>query len=98
MRLHWTPRARADIADIFDWIARDNPPAAALVIACIRERAELLAEYPKIGRETNVADLHVLPVVRYPYLVYHRIADEEIVIVHIRHSARDTPKPGEIGS
>jgi plasmid stabilization system protein ParE len=29
-----------------------------------------------------------LPVLRYPYLIYYRVAEDELLILHIRHTSR----------
>ena len=91
MKLRWTPRARHDLDAIHDWIVARNPAAATAVIARIRYGAQLLADYPGTGRPTSVAGLLVLPIVRYPYLVYHMIEDDTVVIAHVRHSSRAAP-------
>lgn len=98
MTLLWTPRSRSDLATIYDWIVQRNRRAAIAVVSCIRERAEMLEQFPGIGRPTEVAGLRVLPVVRYPYLVYHRVAEDEVTIVHVRHSSRAVPKADEFGN
>lgn len=96
MRLRWTPRARSVIDAIHDYISKHNPRAATALIDRIRQSAALLANYPRMGRETDIASVQVLPVVRYPYLLYHRVDDDELVIVHVRYGARDAPQPGAL--
>ena len=71
MKLRYSPRARADIADIHEYIAGHNKSAAAAVAQQIRSTSELLARYPGLGRETDISGVRVFPVARYPYLVYH---------------------------
>jgi plasmid stabilization system protein ParE len=58
--------------------------------------ARLLAEYPGIGRQTDVPDVRVLPVARYPYLVYYTLVGNELVVVHVRHGARAAPSPANL--
>jgi len=91
--LRYSPRARRDIDGIHDWIAKDRPRAATAVVAAIRKTAALLADYPRVGRETDIPGVRMLPVGRYPYLVYYKIADGDVVVVHVRHGARNRPKP-----
>jgi plasmid stabilization system protein ParE len=40
--------------------------------------------------------VRVLPVGRYPYLVFYTLRDDEIVILHIRHGARAPIDPSEL--
>ncbi|MGQ0672871.1 MAG: type II toxin-antitoxin system RelE/ParE family toxin [Hyphomicrobium sp.] len=50
MRLSWSPRARSDIEAIYDWIAPHDRRAALRVVREIRRTAELLQQFPGIGR------------------------------------------------
>jgi plasmid stabilization system protein ParE len=38
----------------------------------------------------------VFPVARYPYLVYHRVHEDNVIIIHVRDGRRDTPKLDEL--
>ena len=89
MRLRHAPRARADIAEIYQYIAQHSPRAATAVSAQIRATGRLLAEYPGLGRETDIAGVRVFPTARYPYLVYYSIRGGDLTIVHVRHARRD---------
>jgi toxin ParE1/3/4 len=96
VKLQYAPRALADIADIYDYIARHDTGAATAVVRQIRLTSGLLAEHPGLGRETDIPGVRVLPTARYPYLVYHRVREGELIIIHIRDGRRDTPKMGEL--
>ncbi|WP_442895528.1 type II toxin-antitoxin system RelE/ParE family toxin [Bradyrhizobium sp. AZCC 1719] len=91
MRLRYTPRARADIAEIYQHIAQYSPRAATAVIAQIRATSRLLSEYPGLGRETDISGVQVFSTAHYPYLVYHSVRGGDLVIVHVRHARRDAP-------
>jgi plasmid stabilization system protein ParE len=53
--------------------AARNPAAARSVEDKIRETVRLLSEHPKIGRALDQRPtVRVMPVVRYPYLVFLR--------------------------
>jgi plasmid stabilization system protein ParE len=43
MRITFDPAAQADLADIFEWISKDNKAAAYQMISRIRARIALLA-------------------------------------------------------
>jgi hypothetical protein len=58
------------------------------VCMAIGTSLDLLEQFPHSGRATYIADVRVLPVATYPYLVYHTVTDAEVIIVHIRHAAR----------
>ncbi len=91
MRLRYAPRASSDIAEIHTHIAQFNPRAATAVVRRIRTTCSHLARYPGIGRPTDIQDIRVLPVGRYPYLVYHTALVGNLIIVHVRHGARAVP-------
>ena len=46
-RLNWTQEAETWLRDIYEYIAQDNPVAAARVVEGIYERAQVLARFPK---------------------------------------------------
>jgi toxin ParE1/3/4 len=91
VRLRYAPRARTDIAEIYQYIAQHSPRAATAVSAQIRATSRLLAEYPGLGRETDISGVRVFPTAHYPYLVYHSVRGDDLVIVHVRHARRDAP-------
>ena len=92
MRLRYAPRARTDIAEIYQHIAQYSPRAATAVTAQIRATSQLLAEYPGLGRVTDIPGVRVFPTAHYPYLVYHSVRGNDLVIVHVRHVRRDAPE------
>jgi plasmid stabilization system protein ParE len=46
----WTEEAQRWLADIFEYIAADNPAAAGRTLQGIYERAQVLASFPEIGQ------------------------------------------------
>jgi plasmid stabilization system protein ParE len=58
--------------------------------------SRLLARHPGLGRETDIPDVRVFPTARYPYLVYHRVREDELTIIHVRDGRRDAPKEREL--
>jgi toxin ParE1/3/4 len=96
VKLRFAPRARADIADIHQYIAQHNTAAATSVVRQIRATSQLLARHPGLGRETDISGVRVLPTARYPYLVYHRVSGDQLIIIHIRDGRRDAPGEHEL--
>lgn len=64
--------------------------------ADIDRTIETLAEFPGIGRDSDLPDVRIIATARYPYLVYHQVGDDELVVVHVRDGRRDAPKPREL--
>lgn len=89
MRVRYTPRASGDIAGIADYLVERSPVGARAVEARIRWTVQLLADFPFSGRPlAQRPEVRVMPVVRYPYLVFYSVGEGEIVVLHIRHAAR----------
>jgi len=86
VRIRYTVRARADLAEIRSYLLERNPRAAAAVMAAIRQRISWLADFPLMAPETDEPGVRGLPLVRYPYRVYYDVAGEEVRILHIRHT------------
>jgi toxin ParE1/3/4 len=53
--------------------------------------AALLEEFPFAGHATDEPGVRIMPLVRYPYLVFYAVNDDEAVILHVRHGARLRP-------
>ena len=83
--------AERDLADILEWIEKDNPPAARKLVARIRDRIGLLElnALARMGRAGVVPG--TLELIEYPYIVVYRVREdlEEIEILAIVHGARD---------
>lgn len=58
------------------------------VTAYIRSKVQRLEDLPFSAPQTNRPGTRMLPVVRYPYLVFYSVVGDEVVIKHIRHAAR----------
>ena len=90
MKVTYSPRALAQVDEIFSYIARDNPAAAKTLVARIEHLTALLGNVPRLGRATDHPDVRILSVPRYPYVIFYRILAErdEIRILRVRHTAR----------
>ena len=96
MNTRLTPRAVSDLEAIRTFLVPLSPRGAERVRAAIADSIDLLAQFPRCGRDTNMRDVRVLPVVRFPYLLYHLVTRDEVVILHVRHAARAAPTAGDL--
>lgn len=89
MKLRFRPAAENDLIEIGDYIACDNPRAAAEFIATIREKCTALVETPNIGgkRPELSAGLRSIPVGHY--VIFYRVLADAVEIVNVIHGARD---------
>jgi toxin ParE1/3/4 len=92
-KLFISDQARADLTDIWLYIAEDNVPAADRLNQKIHELLHQLSEFPEIGRErpeiTVVTGLRSLPVGKY--LVFYQIMENTIRVHRVLHGSMDLP-------
>ena len=91
LQVSYAAEALCDLEDIYTFIARDNPFAAARVIASITDALALASPFPLKSRKTRRAGVRALPLSRYPYIVFFRIEGDELRVLHFRHGARRHP-------
>ncbi len=90
MKVVFSDEAKADLVEIGDRIARSTPLRAASFVRELRKAAQQLGEMPRAF--PVVARYEHYDIRRRPYgdyLVFYRIDDYRIAIVHILHGARD---------
>jgi toxin ParE1/3/4 len=83
----YTVRARNDLYEIENYLELLNPAASRRVLATIKSKIENLSTFPGMGMMTT-AGVYRLPIVRYPYAVFYETSGDDVVIVHVRHTAR----------
>jgi len=88
MNVRFTETAYADLGAIHAFIANENPVAATAVVNRIETTIRQLAQYPRIGPVKYRGDVRMFPVRRSPYLIFYTMAEDEVVILTIRHSSR----------
>jgi len=88
VRVRWLARALANLNAETEYIARDNPQAAARVVEAIEDSIGLLHTHPALGRPGRVAGTRELVVPGTPYIVPYRIRSNEIHILRVFHGAR----------
>lgn len=89
MRLRYTKEALAELAGVLGGIAEHSPQGARRVRSRIRKATGLLVEHPYSGQRTSNPALRRVVLTPYPYLIFYRITDQELIVIGIRHAARD---------
>jgi addiction module RelE/StbE family toxin len=92
VKVLWAAAAEQDRADIFDYIARENPNAAAAMDALFSDAAARLAGWPRLGRPGRVPGTRELLAHEHYFLVYD--LDEAAGAIHIvavLHTSRQRP-------
>lgn len=90
MKVVLTDEALADLEAIIDYIALDNPERArsfsAELLAKARELADMPSAFPLVPR---YAELGIRRRKHGRYLIFYRVGENRLTVIHILHSARD---------
>jgi toxin ParE1/3/4 len=85
-----TPAADKDIGNIGNWIAGENPKRAISFMLELQKACEAIGDVPK---GSVVVQRYVgLEIRRKPYrdyLIFYRIKNSTVEILHVIHGARD---------
>jgi toxin ParE1/3/4 len=88
LRLQYTKSALRQIDEALSFIKTRSPQGAAHV----RERLDgvmaMLMDHPFAGQETNRRGVRRVALTPYPYVIFYRVDDEEVVVMRLRHAAR----------
>ncbi len=88
MKVVLSPQARADLREIFLYIAKDNPRAARLVLTRIRERVAELKDNPHLGRPGRVPGTRELIIAKTPYLIPYQVRGDSLQILRVYRGSR----------
>ena len=95
--LRFSERARYDLIEIGNFIARDDTAAAAQFVSELEKRCLLLAARPFAGRARDelIPGLRSVPHGRY--VIFYRPTEDRVQIVRVLHGARDLPRALQSG-
>ncbi len=86
-------KADADIENICDYIAQNNPDAADRLDEQIHQAIRLLAKFPGLGHtQPDVQDKRYLFRAVGSYMIAYRVDKNELVVIRVLHGARDFRK------
>ena len=87
--------AEADLDNIIDYIAQDNPTRAETFGQELRDKTLPLAQHPELGRtgRPGLPDYVRELVAHRNYIVFYRVLDETrtVEILRVKHAAQQTP-------
>jgi plasmid stabilization system protein ParE len=83
----WTDEAVAHLEAIVEYIEAFNPAAARRLGERLIAVADSLAEFPERGRDAGPGRREITTV--WPYILRYRVEAARVVILRIRHGARD---------
>jgi len=87
LRIVWTPEAADNLDAIVTYVELFHPPAAKRLALRLIALADSLAIYPNRGRNVGNGwrEMTIVP----PYVMRYRVEDDRVVILRVRHGARD---------
>jgi addiction module RelE/StbE family toxin len=94
MRVRFTATALAEMTEIRDYIAKDNPVAAKAIVLRIEQVIARIAQFPHIAREIVESSVRVFPVGPFPYLVFYTVDQGGVIVRNVRHGKRKRPSEG----
>lgn len=86
----WTPEAEQDRADIWDYIAEDNPGAAVHMDGLFSNLAATLAAHPKMGKPGKISGTREL-IAHESYRLVYEIDGEKVWVLALVHTSRQWP-------
>ncbi len=89
MKLRWAQRAIRSLDEAYDYIALDNPRAAARIVQRLDTAAQQLVLFPMMGRQGMRPKTREWVVVGTPFILVYRVDRNHISIVALLHGSRD---------
>jgi toxin ParE1/3/4 len=90
VKVFFTPAANADLTSIGNWIAKDNPRRAASFLIELRNACRTIGDAPKGSVVVQrYLDHDVRRKTFREYLIFYRIKNNQIEILHVMHGSRD---------
>jgi len=88
-KVRWAERARDDLREIYDFIARDSPRAAEALVERVLHSTERLPSFPESGRTVpEFPNLGFRELLVANYRIWYRIEKETVWIVTVLHGRR----------
>ncbi|WP_370677687.1 type II toxin-antitoxin system RelE/ParE family toxin [Pleomorphomonas sp. PLEO] len=85
-----TGEAEANLEQIGDWIAEDNPLRAVTFVQTLRDKCLALAEVPlgfPLEPRYELSGIRRRPF--RDYLIFYRVRGDALEILHVLHAAQD---------
>jgi toxin ParE1/3/4 len=92
VRVRWLRRALRNLEEEADYVARDDPQAAAQVVERIATSVDRLVGQPALGRTGRVPGTRELIITGTPYIVPYRVREDTVEILRVFHGARRWPE------
>ncbi len=94
MEIKWLRRALKNLDQEAEYIAKDSPKAAQLVVQRIHHTVSLLVDNPSLGCSGRLLGTRELVVPKTRYIVPYRVRSrlQQIEILRVFHASRRLPE------
>jgi addiction module RelE/StbE family toxin len=92
MRVRWLRKAIENLDAEAEYIARENPTAAAEMFVYVKSKVDALVDFPATGRPGRVPGTRELVIDHYPLIVPYRVTNDELHVLRIFNTRRKPPK------
>jgi plasmid stabilization system protein ParE len=82
------PEAEADLVHARDWYTQQREGLGAALLLCVEEVLDRIDRPPEIYAMVY-QDVRQACTRRFPYAVYYRITDNDVVVLGVFHTRRD---------
>jgi addiction module RelE/StbE family toxin len=90
MNIRWTPEARQDRIDIWDYVAQDDPMAAVRLDELFSESVRRLSTHPNLGHVGMIEGTREL-IPHQSYRIVYEIYKDTVWILTLVHTAQQWP-------
>jgi toxin ParE1/3/4 len=91
MRVRYTRTALAEIDQAVSYLLQHHPPGTTTFANLIDAAIARLLDHPYSAEETELPGVRRVYIRRFRYSVFYTVAEDEIVILHVRHASRRWP-------
>jgi plasmid stabilization system protein ParE len=88
VNLHFRPAAAADVEEAFLWYEAQRPGLGEEYLEAVSRALIAIRESPRLHGVIH-RDVRRVSLRRFPYSVFYRILDQDVVVVGCFHASRD---------
>jgi len=85
----WAKAAQADLDEILAYTSENFPGSVDPLERRVRAVVARIVKWPESARLVyDRPGVRVVPLIRYPFRIYYRVARDRIEILHVHHTSR----------
>ncbi|TNC97972.1 MAG: addiction module antitoxin [Gallionellaceae bacterium] len=87
-QLEWSIRSQQNVLSIQEYVANDNPIAAARVLEHIALAGKSLIEFPMTGKPWLREGTRKLVLTKFPYSIIYKLTATKVIVLAVAHQSR----------